>query len=148
MMYIEIMKKQVSIFVNPHIYKVLRRDYGYQDVLIIRKRFHIYTHNNTEYPKKFLVPNGDLKEIKMEGPDLNFRKAYAIIRNIENQFKEKMNMFILGQNKAGYPARSAARDFLERYDIMEEELKIDSCYKDWQRFEANDKKRNRIPLWI
>jgi hypothetical protein len=142
------MKKQVSIYVNPHVYKILRRDYGYVDVLIIRKRYHIYMHKDTVHPRKFLVPDPNLREIKIEGPDMNGRKAYAIIRNIEAQFREKINTYVLGQTAAGYPARTAVRDFLEKYDILDEEFKVDSAYKDWQRFEANDKKRNRIPLWI
>lgn len=142
------MKKQVTIFANPHVYKILRRDYDYTDVLIIKKRYHIYMHRDTVHPKKFLVPGGDLKAINIEGPDMNIRKAYAIIKNVESQFRERMNTYVLGQVNTGMPARTAVRDFLELYDIMDEEFKLDSAYKDWQRFEANDRKRSRIPLWI
>lgn len=142
------MKKQVSIYVHPHIYKVLRRDYNYDDVLIIPKRFHIYMHTNTVHPRKYLVPDEDLREIKIEGPDMNYRKAYAIIKSIEAQFREKMNSYVLGQVTAGEPARTAVRDYLEKYDILDEEFKVDSAYKDWQRFEASNHKRSTIPLWI
>lgn len=142
------MKKLVTIYVKPHIYKVLRRDYAYTDVLLIRRRFHIYTHTNTTYPSKFETPQDDLRAVRMEGEDMNIRKAYAIVRSIEAQFGEKMNIYVMGQVSAGKPARTAVRNFLEKYDILDEEFKVDSAYKAWQRFEADEKPRNRIPLWI
>lgn len=88
------------------------------------------------------------KEITIEGPDMNPHKAYFVTRSIESQFREKMNTYVLGQVKAGRAARTAVLEFLELYDILEEEIKLDSAYKDWRRFMATNKKRSRIPLWI
>jgi hypothetical protein len=140
--------KQVSIYVSPYLYKVLRRDYGYQDRLSLPKRYHIYMHRDTVHPARHLVPDSEKKEILIEGPDFNYRKAYAIIRNIEAQFREKMNVFVKAKTEAGVPSRAALREFIELYDILEEELKLDSCYKDWSRYKAKDNKRSLIPLWI
>jgi hypothetical protein len=79
---------------------------------------------------------------------MNSHKAYFIIRSIEYEFRDKMNTYVLGATKAGLPSRAALRDFIEVYDILEEELKLDSCYKDWSRFKAKNHRRDRIPLWI
>ena len=140
--------KRVSIYANPHIYKVLRRDYNYKEALILAKRYHIYTGRNPQRWKKWEEEVEGAVKIYIEGPDMNSQKAYAIIRNIESQFREKINTYVLGQVKAGRAARTAVLEFLELYDILEEEIKLDSAYKDWRRFLATNKERSRIPLWI
>lgn len=142
------MKKRIKFYVKPHVYKILRRDYNYTDVLIIKKRLHIYLDRNLDNFQRYIQPDQELKEILIEGPDMNARKAYAIIKRIEMQFRLTMNTYVLGKVEAGYPARTAVRDFIEKYDLEEHEIKLDSCYKDWQRFEDTDGKRNLIPLWI
>lgn len=142
------MVKEVTIYVQPHIYKVLRRDYDYTDRLKLAKRYHLNMHRDTLHPASKAIPAPDTKAIIIEGPDMNIRKAYAIIRNIEAQFREKINTYVLGQVNAGRAARTAVLEFLELYDILEEEIKLDSAYKDWRRFMATNKKRSRIPLWI
>ncbi|MFN3758460.1 MAG: hypothetical protein ACK4SF_04515 [Algoriphagus aquaeductus] len=142
------MVKQVSIFVKPYIYKVLRRDYGYQKALVLPKTYAIYMHTNTTYPFKFAEPIEGLKEIRIEGNKMNVRKAYAIIRNIESQFRAKLNAHIAAKTETGYPSRAALREYLELYDILDEEINLDSLYKDWSRFKAKEGKRGLIPLWI
>jgi hypothetical protein len=133
---------------HSHIYKVLRRDYEYDDALILTKRYHIFTGTNPLRWKKWEEPIEGSVKIYVEGPDMNIQKAYAIIRSIESQFREKMNTYVLGQVNAGRQGRTAVLEFLELYDILEEEIKLDSAYKDWRRFMATNKRRSRIPLWI
>lgn len=141
--------KQVRIFINSYTYKVLRRDYGYTDRLILPKRFQIIGHrDNATWEKRIEQKEESWKEVTVEGPDMNLHKAYFIIRSIENEFREKLNIYVLGQSRAGVPSRAAIRDFLEEYDILDEEIKLDSCYKDWSRFKAKNYQRGRIPLWI
>ncbi len=142
------MVKQVSIYIKPYLYKVLRRDYGYDKSLVLNKTYAIYMHTNTVYPFKFTEPIEGLKEIKIEGNKMNVRKAYAIIRNIESQFREKMLAHIWAKTETGYPSRAALREYLEVYDILDEEVNLDSMYKDWTRFKAKNGKRSLIPLWI
>jgi hypothetical protein len=141
--------KQVRIFVNSYTYKILRRDYGYVDRLKVRKRFQIIGHrDNATWERRSENPDGSWKEITIEGPSMDLHKAYFIIRAIEEAFRDKMNIYVLGATKAGLPSRAALREFIEVYDILEEELKLDSCYKDWSRFKAKNHRRDRIPLWI
>lgn len=140
--------KQVRIFVQPHIYKILRRDHKYEGKLTIPQRFQLIGHTNPLRWKKWEVPQDNSKEIIVEGPNMNIHKAYFIIRSIENEFRDKMNTYVLGATKAGLASRAALREFIEVYDILEEELKLDSAYKDWSRFKAKNHRRDRIPLWI
>lgn len=140
--------KQVRIFVQPHLYKILRRDYRYDGKLVMPRRFQLIGHTNPLRWKKWEIAQDNTKEIIIEGPNMNIHKAYFIIRSIENEFRDKMNTYVLGCTKAGIPSRAALREFIEIYDILEEELKLDSCYKDWSRFKAKNHRRDRIPLWI
>lgn len=141
--------KQVRIFVNSYTYKVLRRDYGYDNKLVLRKRFQIIGHrDNFTWERRSEKVDETWREIIIEGPAMNLHKAYFIIRSIEEAFRDKMNTFVLGQSRAGVPSRAALRDFIEIYDIIESELKLDSCYKDWSRFKAKNHRRDRIPLWL
>ncbi len=141
--------KQVNIFINSYTYKVLRRDHGYQGRLVLAKRFQIIGHTHNPTWERRAEPLDDTwREITVEGPDMNLHKAYFIIRSIEEEFRDKMNTYVLGATKGGIPSRAALRDFIEKYDIMEEELKLDSCYKDWSRFKARNHRRDRIPLWL
>lgn len=113
------------------------------------KRFQLIGHrHNPTWEKRAEKEDPTWKEVTIEGPDMNIHKAYFIIRSIEEEFREKMKAYVLGQSRAGVPARSAIRDFLEEYDILDEEIKLDSCYKDWSRFKAKNYRRSRIPLWI
>lgn len=141
--------KQVRIFINSYTYKILRRDYEYQGRLIMPKRFQLIGHRyNPTWERRAEKLDPTWKEIIIEGPEMNIHKAYFIIRSIEQEFREKLNIFVLGQSKAGVPARAAIREFLEEYDILDEEIKLDSCYKDWTRFKAKNYQKSRIPLWI
>jgi hypothetical protein len=140
--------KQVRIFVYPHIYKILRRDHGYDGKLVLPRRFQLIGHTNPLRWKKWETPQEKSKEIIIEGPNMNLHKAYFIIRSIESEFREKMNTYVLGATKGGMPSRAALREFIEVYDILEEELKLDSCYKDWSRFKGRNHRRGQIPLWL
>ncbi|WBL42370.1 hypothetical protein PBT90_00020 [Algoriphagus halophytocola] len=142
------MIKQVHIYAPVHVFKILLRDYDYRDKLYLGKHYHIISPTNYQRCKKWMEPQEGSRRITIEGLDMNPFKAYAIIRSIDKQFREKMNTYVLGQVNAGRAARTAVLEFLELYDILEEEIKLDSAYKDWRRFMATNKKRSRIPLWV
>lgn len=58
---------------------------------------------------------------------------YSLHSTLAKEFRDKLFSVMAYAVKKGIPAREAARDFLEMYDIEPDEYDLDSAYRTWQR---------------
>jgi hypothetical protein len=140
--------KAYEIPVSKPVYKMLKRDYGYNAHMRIDRMLLCKVQGRHEYWEKYIsnTPEGHIR-ITLICPYASAKKLYTVARLMEYEFRTKMLLYIESFTDNGGEASEAIRRFMDKYDISFEELEIETAYKQWQRYKKKEKQRNLIPLW-
>ncbi|AWW31853.1 hypothetical protein DN752_17895 [Echinicola strongylocentroti] len=140
--------KAYDIPVSRSVLKMLRKDYGYRhhmriDQLLLGRKLGNVRDWDRHLKKKEATHVTITVVCRYAGP----RKLYAVSKLLENHFNLKMMLYVEAAVEFGSDAAEAIRSFMEKYDLSEEDLKMETAYKRWQRHQKREIEKELIPLW-
>jgi len=142
------MMKAYEIPVTRPVLKMLRRDHGYSRHLNINRWvFAKAIGHPSNWERYISTTKNNQVRITLVCRYASIGKLYTCARLMEFEFDIKMMTYIQGATEAGMAAAEAIRCFFEKYDISEEDMKLETAYKRWQRFQDKEYQRDLIPLW-
>ena len=74
-------------------------------------------------------------------------RLYTLAQTIEHTFDQTFLLYVASAVDHGMAAAEAIQKFMDKYDLSEEDLKMETAYKRWQRYQKKEKERELIPLW-
>lgn len=140
--------KAYEIPVSRPVLKMLRRDHGYSRHIVIDRWVYAKCPGNSVQWRRYVNTTKPYQiRITVVSRYASPGKLYTVARLMESEFDTKMMTYIQGATEAGMAAAEAIRCFFEKYDISEEDLKLETAYKRWQRYQDKEYQRDLIPLW-
>lgn len=140
--------KAYEIPVSRPVLKMLRRDHGYSRHLNINRWVFAKAVGDPVSWKRYISSTKPNQvRITLVCRYASKGKLYTCARLMEHEFDTKMMIYVQGATEAGMSASEALRTFFEKYDISEEDMKLETAYKRWQRFQNKEYQRDLIPLW-
>lgn len=108
-----------------------------------RKSEHDYTYNRNQYKdgnyrfknstEAYFI-NVSLDRVKRRGFAFDQRRTFQIVKALDKSIREELyTNAIINKEKYGIEYQTTLLDFLELYDIEEEELSYESLRKDFNR---------------
>ncbi len=142
------MMKAYEIPVSRPVLKMLRRDFGYsRHITISRWVFTKAMGNPQEWSRYLQDPKPSMTLITVVCRYASPGRLYTTARLMEYTFQRKMELYIEAAVECGLPAQEAINRFMDKYDLSEDDLSMETAYKRWQRYKAKEQERNLIPLW-
>lgn len=137
-----------EIPVTVPVLKMLKRDHGYSKHMRIDQMLLCKVQGNVEVWKKY-VDTTLVSQVRITVVCryASYAKLYTLAKLLENDFKTKMMLYIEAAVESGLDASEAIRCFMEKYDISESDLKMETAYKRWQRYRDREYQKDFIPLW-
>ena len=140
--------KAYEIPVSRPVLKMLKRDHKYSRHLVIDRWVFAKAIGDVSSWERYLsTTKPNQVRITLVARYASKGKLYTCARLLEFEFDIKMMTYIQGATEAGMAAAEAIRCFLEKYDISEDDLKMETAYKRWQRYQNKEYQRDLIPLW-
>jgi hypothetical protein len=140
--------KAYEIPVSRPVLKMLRRDHGYSRHLVIDRWVFAKAVGHPGMWERYITETKPNQvRITLVSRYASKGKLYTVARLMEFEFDCKMMTYIQGATEAGMPAAEAIRCFFEKYDVSEDDMKLETAYKRWQRFQNKEYQRELIPLW-
>lgn len=144
--------KEVEIKLLPHLKKFILKFYKQSEPVrvdfdmsiasvfdSVLRRKNIYRKDRDRYtaPLRFLL-NKRLSELSLE-------HKYLVQFNVEFDriFKDNLNQWVLAQANVGVSDSQAVRDFLDYYNIREDELSFDTARSMHRRYKTDYFRRKR-----
>lgn len=142
------MMKAYEIPVSKYVLKMLKRDHGYSRHLVLDRWVFAKAVGHPSNWQRYLNETKPSQvRITLVSRYASKGKLYTCARLMEFEFDTKMMTYVQGANEAGMPVAEAIRCFFEKYDISEDDLKMETAYKRWQRYQNKEYQRDLIPLW-
>ena len=101
-------------------------------VLRIKNRIVRTIQDKTSVMNYFSKAESSECFITVEIKSSSLYTLYALHSTLAKEFRDKLFSVMAYAVKKGIPAREAARDFLEMYNIETDEYDLDSAYRTWQ----------------
>lgn len=140
--------KAYDIPISKAALKMLKRDFGFKDFFLFHGRHLTPTKTNPEKWRKYLERTEEHQvRITVICRYANRARLYYLAQTIEHTFNETMTLYIATAVDHGMAAAEAIQKFMDKYDLSEEDLKMETVYKRWQRYQKKEKERELIPLW-
>lgn len=140
--------KAYEIPVSRPVLKMLRRDHGYSRHLVIDRWVFAKCQGNIQVWERYISDTKPNQvRITLVSRYCSKGKLYTCARLLEHEFDVKMMTYIQGATEAGMAAAEAIRCFFDKYDISEEDMKLETAYKRWQRYQNKEYQRDLIPNW-
>lgn len=140
--------KAYEIPVSKAVLKMLKRDHAYSRHLTIHRWVFGKCQGDPVMWSRYInetKPNQ--VRITLVSRYASAGKLYTCARLMEHEFNMKMMLWIEAYVAAGLAAAEGIRLFFEKYDISEEDMKLETAYKRWQRHQNKEYQRDLIPLW-
>jgi hypothetical protein len=116
----------------PYVKKYVQADLV-DNVLHVKNRPVVV--NNTKHRVDAFFDRGKASQhfIYVEMRSSSLYTLYSLHGQMAREFRDRMFTVAAYAVKAGLPARSAIRKFLESYNITDDEYDLDSAYRTWER---------------
>ncbi len=140
--------KAYEIPVSTAVVKMLKRDYGYSGHIRIDRMMSCKVQGKWETWERYLATTEPhQKRITVVCPYASAMKLYTIARLMEYEFKTKFLLYIEGAAENRKEVSEAIRRFMDKYDLTEDDLKMETALKWWRRYLTKEYQKNLIPLW-
>lgn len=126
------MFKRHKLPCKPYVRKYVAADLE-DGVLRIKNRIVRTIQDKTSVTNYFSKVEVSESFIIVEMKSSSLYTLYSLHSTLAKEFRDKLFSVMAYAVKKGIPAREAARDFLEMYDIEPDEYDLDSAYRTWQR---------------
>lgn len=126
------MFKRHKLPCKPYVRKYVAADLE-DGVLRIKNRIVRTIQDKTSVTNYFSKVDFAESFIIVEMKSSSLYTLYSLHSTLAKEFRDKLFSVMAYAVKKGIPAREAARDFLEMYDIEPDEYDLDSAYRTWQR---------------
>lgn len=126
------MFKRHKLPCKPYVRKYVAADLE-DGVLRIKNRIVRTIQDKTSVTNYFNRAETSESFIIVEMKSSSLYTLYSLHTTLAKEFRDKLFSVMAYAVKKGIPAREAARDFLEMYDIEPDEYDLDSAYRTWQR---------------
>jgi hypothetical protein len=126
------MFKRHKLPCKPYVRKYVAADLE-DGVLRIKNRIVRTIQDKTSVTNYFSKVEFAESFIIVEMKSSSLYTLYSLHSTLAKEFRDKLFSVMAYAVKKGIPAREAARDFLEMYDIEPDEYDLDSAYRTWQR---------------
>lgn len=144
--------KRYKFPILPHILKYLWYEYpkcfNEKGHFLINRRanFDLYRSHNKAHIAFFENPPDSRVNLYVIVRYISLANRYSLIRNWENSFRIRMVWETEAIVNAGGEAKQGIQQFLDKYDICEEELKVSTAYMYWKRYRNKKKTNNNTML--
>ena len=144
-----IMSVSFEIRVKPYVKKFLNVKYGTEALVSKKTRMGLILIelldskidrsgiDVTGCTVKYTI-NVSERYFNIKGFNVSFNKKKFLAVYLEKQFTEELRSYVDLQLAIGVPAMQAMRVFLKYYSISEDEMKIDSIYRNYQRYSGEN----------
>jgi hypothetical protein len=134
-----------EIAVKPYLKKFLNTKYGPEAVVSKKTRIGLILiellDSKIDRPgiditgctEKYTIKVSE-RYFNIKGFNVSFNKKKFLAVYLDKQFTEELRSFVDLQLSMGVPAMKAMRIFLKYYSISENEIKLDSVYRNYQRY--------------
>lgn len=140
--------KAYEIPVSSCVLKMLKRDYEYSHHMLVKNMvFGKCIGDPTSWRRYLEAPQENQVMITLVSRYLSVGKRYTIARLMEYEFQRKMQLYVEAAVECGMPAQEAINRFMDKYDLSDDDLSMETAYKRWQRYKSKEQERNLIPLW-
>lgn len=140
--------KAYEIPVSRAAVKMLKRDFGYRGVMHLHGILMTRAKGDPCKWKPYLERTEEHQmRITIVCRYASAGRLYTLAQTIEHTFEETMILYVAAAVELGMPAAEAIQKFMDKYDLSEEDLKMETAYKRWQRYQKKEKERELIPLW-
>jgi hypothetical protein len=126
------MMKRHKLPCKPYVKKYVAADME-NGVLKIKNRVVRTVQDKTAVVNYFKTVDTSTCSIIVEMKSSSLYVLYALHSTLAREFRDKLFSVMAYAVRKGIPAREAARDFLEMYEIETDEYDLDSAYRTWQR---------------
>jgi hypothetical protein len=126
------MFKRHKLPCKPYVRKYVAADLE-DGVLRIKNRVVRTIQDKTSVMNYFTKAESSECFIIVEMKSSSLYTLYSLHSTLAKEFRDKLFSVMAYAVKKGIPAREAARDFLEMYNIETDEYDLDSAYRTWQR---------------
>lgn len=129
------MKKIGHLPLKPYVYKYIKDELVNGTLVYKHRVFCSDNRKNADlYFARMNSAEVDSVTIKVEMHGCNEFKMFAIATQIESEFRQKLYMYVNAQVEAGTKTvRESIREFLDRYEIEDHELSLETMYRNYNR---------------
>lgn len=137
-------RKNVKFPIPTFLYKYIVKEYGYTEKVLLTHRNVIVAKNisNKEAFAWVQTKSEGRTSINIEAFGNSIRKCYAYMRHIEKEFWGKFIAYIQSAEDNGLFCKDNMTLFMDKYDIGEQDLKMETCKKRWVRRETRSQKQS------
>jgi hypothetical protein len=137
-------RKTIAWGVPIFLFKYIKTEHNYSECIELKHRNVFPVVNiSGEVAMKWLKDKKTPKEpINISAFGNSYRKCYAYMRFLEAEFWGKFISYVQGAVDNGLFAKDAMCLFLDRYEIGEQDLKMETCKKRWVRREQRLEKKS------
>ncbi|MFN3802174.1 hypothetical protein [Belliella pelovolcani] len=140
--------KAYEIPVSTGVLKMIKRDYGYSKHMRIDRMIIGKAQGDPLDWKKYIENTLESQvRITLVCKYVSEGKLYTIAKLLENEFKTKMLLYLEGAVDNGMDLCEGIRKFMDKYDLTDEDLEMETARKRWYRYKKKEFNKNMIPLW-
>ncbi len=140
--------KAYEIPVSKAAVKMLKRDFGYKGVLGLEGILLVKTKSHPSLWRPYIERTDDHQSrITVVCRYASPGRLYTLAHTIEHTFEQTLLLYVAAAVEHGMAAAEAIQKFMDKYDLSEDDLKMETAYKRWQRYQKKEKERELIPLW-
>ncbi len=140
--------KAYEIPVSRAAVKMLKRDFGYKGVMPMYG-FHLTKSKGDPCKWRPYLDRTEEHQVRITVVCryASAGRLYTLAQTIEHTFEQTLLLYVAAAVDHGMAAAEAIQKFMDKYDLSEEDLKMETAYKRWQRYQKKEKERELIPLW-
>lgn len=140
--------KAYEIPISKAAMKMLKRDFGYKGVFQLEGVHLTKTKNHPSNWRPYLEKTEPHQvRITVVGRYASPGRLYTLAQTIEHTFEQTLLLYVVSGVEQGKAAAEAIQHFMDKYDLSEDDLKMETAYKRWQRYQKKERERELIPLW-
>lgn len=143
-----------EIAVKPHVKKFLNTKYGPEAIISKKTRMGLILMEllDSKIDRSGVDITGCFEKytikvsqrcFNIKGFNVSFNKKKFLAVYLEKQFTEELRSYVDMQLSMGVTAMQAMRIFLKYYAISENEIKLDSIYRSYQRYSGEKIKEKK-----
>lgn len=136
---------------HPDIEHILDKNFSFKHssrygrILLISQRVLMLDTSKNDRSKKYLFSDGDDKmDLTIEIDSPTERRLYSVALHLQDIFRKEMRRAMINGLDYHGNAMKGLRDFFDLCEICEEDYKVATAYKDFQRYKKKlDQKKER-----
>lgn len=115
------------------------KQYIKDGVFIFPHRISLPTDTNYTHKRKAYIKINRSDIMPFEMPNCNEIKAYDLINYLEQKFYDEFYLFVDLKHESGFQYSIAIKEYMQRHDITEDDMKVETLIKSHYRYRTAKK---------